>query len=244
MAKTIELLLTDSVENLGIVGDVVKVRTGYARNFLLPRNVATTPSQELIDSLKAKRAEAQAHMAQQRSDRAQTISKLTGYELVIQRSCNDQGILYGGVTQQEISTALIAAGFGVRPRDVRLSHAIKRVDSYDIHIKYETELETTIKLTVKPDRVLAKDEKPDLDFDMEGNLVEKKPGKDRDGKGDKHADRHGDKHAEAAPDAKHAKPHGKDDKAADAKHEKKPPTPPPPPRKTPPRRPPTSPART
>jgi large subunit ribosomal protein L9 len=217
MARTIELLLTDNVENLGIVGDVVKVRTGYARNFLLPNNVATTPSQELIASLQVKRAEAQASVAALRSSRVETISKLTGFELTMERSCNDQGILYGGVTQQEIASALVAAGFGVRPRDVRLSGAIKRVDNYDIHIKYETELETNIKLHIKPDRVLAKDEKPDLDFDMEGNLIEKKPGKDR---GDKWSDKRDGKrpdHAEGA-DAKHGDKHAK---PADAKHEKK-----------------------
>jgi large subunit ribosomal protein L9 len=213
MAKTVELLLTESVENLGIVGDVVKVRTGYARNFLLPNNVATTPSDQLIESLKSKRAQAQADMAAQRQQRAETVSKLNGYELTIERSCNDQGILYGSVTQQEISTALIAAGFGVRPRDVRLSHAIKRVDNYDVHIKYETELETYIKLHVKPDRVLAKDEKPDLDFDMEGNLIEKKPGKEGRSKDGEHADKGGDKHAEAK--------HGKGEKADAAKgHDK------------------------
>jgi large subunit ribosomal protein L9 len=217
MAKTVELLLTESVENLGIVGDVVKVRTGYARNYLMPRNVATTPSQELIESLKVKRAQAQAEVTALRSARAQTIEKLTGYELAITRACNDQGILYGGVTQQEISEALIAAGFGVRPRDVRLSGAIKRVDTYDIHVKFETELETNIKLIVKPDRVLAKDEKPDLDFDMEGNLVEKRPGRDR-------GEKHGDKKAAGEPDAKHAdkksdKPEAKPEAA---KAEKKP----------------------
>jgi large subunit ribosomal protein L9 len=215
MAKTIELLLTESVENLGIVGDVVKVRTGYARNYLLPRNVATTPSHELIESLKAKRAEAQAQITMLRGERAQIIDKLKGYELAITRPCNDQGILYGGVTQQEIASALVAAGFGVRPRDVRLSGAIKRVDTYDIHIKFETELETNIKLNVKPDRVLAKDEKPDLDFDMEGNLIEKKPGKDR-------GERHGDKKA-AEHDAKHAdkKSDKPEAKAAEPKAEKK-----------------------
>jgi large subunit ribosomal protein L9 len=217
MAKTVELLLTESVENLGIVGDVVKVRTGYARNFLLPNNVATTPNDGLIESLKAKRAQAQADMAAQRTQRADTVSKLNGYELTIERSCNDQGILYGSVTQQEISQALINAGFAVRPRDVRLSHAIKRVDNYDVHIKYETELETYIKLHVKPDRVLAKDEKPDLDFDMEGNLIEKKPGRDRGERGDR-GDRgeKGDK-GDKAPEAKQGEPRaGKPAKPEDA----------------------------
>lgn len=216
MASTIELLLVESVENLGIVGDVVKVRTGYARNYLLPRAVATVPSEELIKSLQAKRAEAQKEMAAVRSMRASTIEKLNGYELTITRSCNDLGILYGSVTQQEISQALTAAGFAVRPRDVRMSHAIKRVDTYDIHIKYETELETDIKLTVKPDRVLAKDEKPDLDFDMEGNLIEKREdgGKRKGRKGEEsaeHAEGKGEKHAKAE---KHDKPEKAEKKAA------------------------------
>lgn len=171
MAKSIELLLVESVENLGIVGDVVKVRTGYARNFLLPRQVATTPSADLIKSLQAKRAQAEAEVARTRSQRAETVNKLNGYSLELTRSCNDQGILYGAVTQQEIAAALVAAGFGVRPRDVRLSGAIKRVDHYDIHIKYETELETWIKLDVKPDRVLAKDEKPEMDLDHKGRPI-------------------------------------------------------------------------
>jgi len=228
MARTVELLLTESVENLGIVGDVVKVRTGYARNFLLPRNVATTPSEELKQSLQTKRAQAEADMAAERTRRSETINKLQGFELTIDRSCNDQGILYGSVTQQEISSALIAAGFGVRPRDVRLSHAIKRVDNYDIHIKYETELETTIKLHVKPDRVLAKDEKPDLDFDMEGNLIEKGSGKGKREGGDwrdklkKKPDAEvKDKPAkgEEAEDGKHAERKGDKPKAASADEE-------------------------
>lgn len=200
MAKTVELLLTETVENLGIVGDVVKVRTGFARNYLLPRDYATTPSEELKKSLQAKRVEAERMLAEQQKVRAETIQRLEGFELSIERSCNDLGILYAAVTQQEISVALIAAGHAVRPRDVRLSGAIKRVDKYDIHIKYQTDLETWIKLIVKPDRVLAKDEKADLDFDNEGNLIEKRHDK---------ADRKSD---EAAPKGE-AKPAAKGDKA-------------------------------
>lgn len=177
MAKTVELLLTETVENLGIVGDVVKVRVGYARNYLLPRQFATEPSEELKKSLQAKRVEAEKMLAEQQKMRAETVERLAGFELSIERACNDLGILYAAVTQQEISAALVAAGYAVRPRDVRLSGAIKRVDKYDIHIKYQADLETWIKLNVKADRVLSKDEKADLDFDNEGNLIEKRPEK-------------------------------------------------------------------
>lgn len=228
MAKTIELLLTETVENLGIVGDVVKVRTGYARNFLLPRSFATTPSEELIKGLQAKRAEAEKQLAEQRKMRAETVSRLTGYELTIERPCNDLGILYGAVTQQEIAAALTAAGYGVRPRDVRLSGAIKRVDNYDIHIKYETDLETHIKLHVKADRPLTKEERVDMDFDNEGNLIEHRA--DRKGRGERGADKGGDKadraekpaKAEKAPEAPAKKPEAHAEEEKPQKAAKKP----------------------
>lgn len=182
MARNVELLLTESVENLGIVGDVVKVRLGYARNFLLPRQLATEPSEELIKSLQAKRIEAERQLAEQRNQRAATIEKLAGYELHIERSCNDQGILYAGVTQQEIAAALNAAGFAnVRPRDVRLNEAIKRVDTYTVHIKFETDLATDIKLWVLADRKLDTEEREEIEIDDEGEVVDKSKA----GKGDR-----------------------------------------------------------
>lgn len=157
MAKSIKLLLTESVESLGIVGDVVSVRTGYARNFLLPRNLATTPSDDLIKSLAAKRAEAEKHVAAQRKVKEDLVGKLQGVDLELVKSCNDQGHLYGGITQQELSTALKEKGYAVTPRDIRLTEAIKRVGSYEIHVKLASDLDANIKLTVKPDRELELD---------------------------------------------------------------------------------------
>lgn len=159
MARNVQLLLTENVDNLGIVGDVVNVRLGYARNFLLPRVLATKPSDEAIKALAGKRAEAERMIAEQRAKRAETIKKLEGIELSLVRSCNDMGILYGAVTQQEISKALHDKGYDVRARDVRLPHAIKRVDNYEVHIKFEAELEAVIKLHVLPDRELDLDDK-------------------------------------------------------------------------------------
>ncbi|MCC6677673.1 MAG: 50S ribosomal protein L9 [Phycisphaerales bacterium] len=154
MAKNIELLLTENVEALGIVGDVVKVRTGYARNFLLPRDMATKPSEEKIKELSAKRAEAQRMLAEQRKQREELSQKLEGVEVHLIRSCNDQGILYGAITQQDIATELGKMGHGVKPRDIRLSQVIKRIDTYDIHVKLDSDLDTIIKLWVVADRKL------------------------------------------------------------------------------------------
>jgi large subunit ribosomal protein L9 len=183
MAGNVELLLVETVENLGIVGDVVKVRLGYARNYLLPRQLATVPSEELVKQLQSKRAEAEKHLAEQRAQRQQIIGKLTGFELSLVKSCNDLGVLYGQITQQDIATGLTAAGYPVRPRDVRLSETIKRVGDYEVLVKYETDLETRIKLHVKADRELHKEEKAEMDFDDEGNLITaENPGKVRKGR--------------------------------------------------------------
>jgi len=154
MPKTYTLLLTENVESLGIVGDVVTVRAGYARNYLLPRGIVTTPSDEKIKSLAAKRADAERQIAEIRSQRESMVDKLEGFELTLERSCNDQGLLYGSITQQDVAKALADAGFTVRPRDVRITQTIKRIDHYDIVIRPDVDLEATIKLNVKSDRPL------------------------------------------------------------------------------------------
>lgn len=174
MPKTVQLLLTDTVENLGIVGDVVKVRSGYARNYLLPRELATEPSQEKIQALATRRAEAERQLLEIRQQREGMISKLEDYELTLTRACNDQGLLYGSVTQHDIAVALREAGFDVRDRDVRLGQTIKRIDSYEINIKPESDLEATIKLWVVADRKLEHldDDRKEMEIDSEGDLVE------------------------------------------------------------------------
>jgi large subunit ribosomal protein L9 len=173
MARSVKLLLTENVDNLGIVGDVVNVRVGYARNYLLPFGYATTPSDELIASLAAKRAEAEKDLAARRAQREDMIGKLNGQELTLTRACNDQGQLYGSVTQQDIANALKEVGFSVTPREVRLPTTIKRVDSFDIHIKVDSDLEADIKLWVVADRELDLDESEEMEFDNEGELIEK-----------------------------------------------------------------------
>ena len=155
MARNIQLLLVENVDNTGIVGDVVTVRKGYARNFLMPRGLAIAPSEEKVKELAGKRADALKQLAELRKQREALIEKLNGQELVMIRSCNDLGILYGAVTQHEIAVELDKGGFhGIRDREVRLGQPVKRVGDYEVTVKFEAELEAHIKLHVKPDREL------------------------------------------------------------------------------------------
>ncbi len=173
MAKTIELLLTSTVEPLGIVGDVVKVKPGYARNFLLPRDLATTPSAEKIEELAAARADAKKAREARRASREEMVGKLEGYEITLTRACNDSGLLYGSVSQQDIAEALVAEGFEVKPRDIRIPQTIKRVDTYEVPVRPESDLEATVKVWVVADRALdTDDDREEMEFDNEGNLIE------------------------------------------------------------------------
>jgi len=173
MRHTIQLLLTETVDGLGIVGDVVGVKAGYARNFLLPRGYATVPSDEAIAELAEKRKVAEKELADLRAVREKIVGNLEGLELHLERSCNDFGMLYGSVTQRDIANALGENGYVVKPREVRLPQAIKRVDSYEIPIKLATDLEATIKLWVVADRDLpTDDDRVEMEFDNEGNLIE------------------------------------------------------------------------
>lgn len=157
MPNNMQLLLTETVDNLGIVGDVVNVRTGYARNFLLPNNMATTPTEEKVKALAAKRAEAEKHQRELRSQREALITKLEGVEITLKRSCNDQGQLYGAITQQDISAALAELGHGVKPREIRIAQTIKRVGTDHITVKVAADLEAEVTLHVAADRELEAD---------------------------------------------------------------------------------------
>jgi large subunit ribosomal protein L9 len=154
MSKIIELLLLRNVENTGIVGDVVKVRAGFARNYLLPHALAEHPTPEKIEALKDARAKAQAELAALRARREDTVGKLVDRKITLVRSCNDQGLLYGSITQRDISDALVAEGFEVDMRAVRLAQPFRRIGSYSCLIQFERDLKAEISIEVKADRVL------------------------------------------------------------------------------------------
>jgi large subunit ribosomal protein L9 len=154
MARPVELLLLRTVENLGIVGDIVKVRAGYARNYLLPHALAEHPTEAKVEALKEARAKALAELAAQRKLREETIAKLGGVVIKLVRSCNDQGVLYGSITQRDIADALVAAGYAVDMRAVRLANPFRRIGSYTCTIQFEKELRADIAIEVAADRAL------------------------------------------------------------------------------------------
>ena len=200
-AKKVKLLLNRSVENLGIVGDIVKVRPGYARNFLLTHALAEAPTPSKIERLKEAREAALAELAHLRQAREELVARMNAVTVTIKRSCNDQGILYGSVSQRDIADALHTDGYHVDVRAVRLSQSIRRVGEYHVPIQFDKDLRTDITLKIDPDRSLV-EETEEMEIDNEGELVEKKPRRRFDRDGDKPAK----EAAEAAPTAVAEKP--------------------------------------
>jgi len=171
MARNIELLLLETVESLGIVGDVVRVKPGFARNYLLPMQKAEFPSDEKIESLKEERAKAAAEVEANLAARRSLVERLEGITVTLIRSCNDRGILYGSVTQRDISDALIDAGYDADTRAIRLANAIRRVGEYPVPVQFGKDLRADISVVVEPDTPL--EEREEMEIDDEGNLVEK-----------------------------------------------------------------------
>ena len=181
--RTITLLLNRNVESLGIVGDVVTVKPGYARNYLLPLGIAEAPTEERIAALQSARAEAHAELEQVRGKRKTIIGALEELTATLIRSCNDRGVLYGSVTQRDLSDALIALGHAVDERAVRLANPIRRVGDYPVTIQFEKDLRAEIQVVVEADRSLS-EESEEMEFDNEGELIE--PSKKRKPEPDEH----------------------------------------------------------
>ncbi len=167
--RRLELLLTSNVENLGIVGDIVRVRMGFARNYLLPMGLAEVPTPEKIEALAEKREIALRDYEAKRSEQSSIIDNLEGIVLTLTRSANDQGGLYGSVTQRDIADALIENGFSVDTRAVRLHQAIRRIGEYHVTIQFGSDLRVDVEVMVNPDRPL--EDREDMEFDDEGNLI-------------------------------------------------------------------------
>jgi len=143
-----KLLLCKNVSPLGIVGDVVDVSSGYARNFLLPQRLATEPTPANMQKLKAARRVAEQERAQQRLVLEGLIDKLNGVEVTIRARANESGALYGSVGRKEIASALAEEGYFLTPEQVNLSHPIRQLDSTAVELRLAEDLRTSIKVWV------------------------------------------------------------------------------------------------
>ena len=144
----IEVLLRRSVDSLGRVGEVVRVKPGYARNYLFPHGIAVLPSKEnlrLVEKDKVVEAELEAERAKVR---AELLARLSGAQVHIEAKSNPEGHLFGSVGPKQVADALVAKGFkDIEERNVRFEH-VKQLGEYEVKVHLSADAETTIKLWV------------------------------------------------------------------------------------------------
>ena len=143
-----KLLLHADIEKLGYFGDVVEVNNSYARNYLLPQRLAVVPTDEAVAAIEAERAERaeQRRLAQEALMRV--AEAVNGTEITIEALANEQGHLFGSVSQAEISKALIAKGFDVQSRHVVMDYHLREVGSHEVHLHFAQDVDATVRLTI------------------------------------------------------------------------------------------------
>lgn len=143
-----DLILLERIENLGNMGDVVKVRPGYARNYLLPQKKALRATKENRDYFESKRIELETANAAKRSV-AETLSKdVDGVSVVIVRQASESGQLYGSVRPKDIADALAEKGGAVDRSQVRLNDPIKTIGMHRVRVALHPEVVVEITANV------------------------------------------------------------------------------------------------
>ncbi len=145
-----KVLLTQSVLNLGQIGDVVEVKPGYARNYLLPQRLAVTPTEANLRAIEEEKRKHQEELARERRDKEQIASQIEGKEITISARANPEGHLYGSVGPAQIVAALSEEGIFIQPQNVMLGEPIDRLDRHEVRIRLANEVEAGIHVWVTP----------------------------------------------------------------------------------------------
>ncbi len=151
MSKNVKLLLKESIRSVGRVGDIVEVSAGYARNYLLPHDLAVQPTPNNVKKVEERKKEIEKIERERREQQAALIGRLSGVEVMLERRANEQGHLYGAVSATEVAKALQAQGFNIEPEDVNLPGKLDRVNTYPVTIRFAEDLQAEIKVWVNAD---------------------------------------------------------------------------------------------
>lgn len=143
-----EVILLERIEKLGQMGEVVKVKPGYARNFLLPQKKAMRANEQNKAYFEQQRAQLEA-LNLKRRDEAQAIAgKMDGLSLLVVRQAGEGGQLYGSVSGRDLADTIKDAGFTIERRMVVLDNPIKSLGSYPVRVALHPEVSVTVNVTI------------------------------------------------------------------------------------------------
>lgn len=151
MARTLKVLLRESVKNVGRVGDIVEVTAGFARNYLLPQRLAVTPTPANIRIVEARRKEIERMERERREQQAALLKQLEGVQVVLERKANEQGHLFGSVTATDIARGLQQQGFNINADDINLPGRLDRIETYTVQVRFAEDLAGDLRVQIEPD---------------------------------------------------------------------------------------------
>jgi large subunit ribosomal protein L9 len=143
-----DVILLERVEKLGNIGDVVAVKPGFARNFLLPRGKALRANEANRKRFEANRAQIEADNAKRRETAEKDAKGLEGKSIVLIRQASNTGALYGSVSARDLAEALVADGAKVAKSQIVLDRPIKALGLYEVRVALHPEVSVTVKVNV------------------------------------------------------------------------------------------------
>lgn len=143
-----ELILLERVENLGQIGDVVTVKPGFARNYLLPQKKALRANDNNKKIFEAQRAELEARNLERKKDAQSAAEKIDGSSFIVIRQASEMGLLYGSVSTRDIAEAASSEGIAVDRGQVRLDKPLKTLGLFPVRIRLHPEVDTTITINI------------------------------------------------------------------------------------------------
>jgi large subunit ribosomal protein L9 len=143
-----EVILLERIEKLGQMGDLVTVKPGFARNFLLPQKKAVTATNENKIEFENQRGHLEAQNIEQKSEAQKIASKLEGQKVIMIRQAGDAGQLYGSVSVRNIADAMMEAGFSVNRNQIKLENPIKMIGMHPVQITLHPEVNISIQVNV------------------------------------------------------------------------------------------------
>ncbi len=144
----VDLILLERVEKLGQMGQIVKVRPGFARNYLLPQKKAMRATKENLAYFDTQKAQLEANNLQRKSEAGEVAEKFEGLSVVVIRQAGESGQLYGSVAARDISEAVTAAGFTVDKRQIVLDRPIKTLGLHPVRVMLHPEVGVTVTANV------------------------------------------------------------------------------------------------
>ncbi len=143
-----QVILLERVENLGVIGDEVKVRDGFARNFLLPQKKALRATDANRKAFEGRRAEIEAKNAEARAAAEKAGGKIDGQSYVLIRQAGEAGQLYGSVSSRDIADEIVKGGAKIERGAIVLDKPIKTIGVYDVRVRLHAEVSANVKVNV------------------------------------------------------------------------------------------------